>query len=144
MTVSLNREVLKRTHGLLAEIDLVCSLPTVAERVNRLIESAALPLYSWPYKLVNDEGVPKWEPDYETFDSWESPPNECGCQVVVRDGFTQYACRKHIPERANPFVFTEPPHNSLHRPAPYSCGGEGCKCEELFGRSYPERQAKEE
>lgn len=140
---SLNHEVLKQTEGLLAEIDRVTAAPSVAERVDRLLESACSEIRITRYKSfeaweVFERGLP--DPDLDEvleLDSDVIPGYPCGCDYVDDEfGRIMAECALVDPPTENPIFWTNGPYTG-GRAATDPCGAEGCACLGLFEPKIP-------
>jgi hypothetical protein len=122
MTRTLNHDVLKRTTGLLSEIDYVVSLPSVAERVDRVIQSAARCSNSG-YMEVRDE---ESEDGLGLVPSFEFTESSDGCDYNCR-------CGDAYPDKLEPIEMMRAPYSgSIRHAAVIGCGIEDCECDDLF------------
>lgn len=148
MDTTLNKDVLKRTAGLLAQIDIVTSADSVAERVSRVIESAAPAVLNMQFHSV--EAWLAYDRDEDTGEFADDiTHHDCGCSSVeverrsgddiwtddVPDHFTDEYGRLIQSERIDPFdeigILIIASHAGA-RAADIPCGAEGCACHEMF------------
>lgn len=150
----LDKDVLKKTAGLLADIDRALAAPTVAERVARVIESAAPDrrysyfdtIEAWEWHSDGQDASGITDEEFEAF--WEAThrPDGCDCKwlKVTISGIDQntgepYSYDTTMRECDNVqkediFHWVRAPYHfggSTHA-AKDPCGAEGCACEEVF------------
>jgi hypothetical protein len=148
--MNLNTAVLKRTHGLLSEIDEVLRKPSIAERVDRVLSSAAPRINDLIFPTVED-----WEIRHFSHGTYAHISNACDCErtaihqvVHSADGARErtYNVQEcHLDEygrwakqpRIDPFyeggIYIIPPYERrIVGAADVTCGVKGCGCEEVF------------
>lgn len=140
---SLNHEVLKQTEGLLAEIDRVVAAPSVAERVDRLLESACSEIRVARYNSFRAWEV--FERGVTTDDVGELieldrdviPGYSCGCDYLDDEyGRVMTECCLADPPTDNPIFWTIGPYNG-GKAADEPCGNVECACMDLFEPKIP-------
>ena len=151
--MKLNHDALKRTHGLLAEIDRVLAAPSIAERVERVLSSAAASVgdarvaagadIDWVcnHWEAGADQSPHWnEVDAagDLCDEWDES-TECDCEsmelIVTPEGGTPYTrivkvCWQH--DKVYPIGQSDYIYNATA--ASFGCGVVGCVCDEVFER----------
>lgn len=155
MNKTLNRDVLKRTTGLLSQIDETLRIGTIAERVDRVLQSAAPAIANPTFPSFDDwmthHGNLESTGDHEYDSDFEMNSNLCGCEWVTlekhgvdrRGEEYTYRTREMVCYLDETLTFPHlekmdvdglhvEPWTHGHRAADVPCGAEGCECIPLF------------
>lgn len=122
MSKKLDHDVLKQTTGLLSQIDKVLSEVTVAERVERVLSSAAPQVNFYAFPSIDD--WVEWHKSQcgDSYNSFESSHLYCGSMC---------GCGGDMIERNDPFEFVYAPWQDDYRPVDGWCRPD-CACAELY------------
>lgn len=151
--MDLNKDVLKRTNGLLSEIDRVLAEPLLAERVQRTLESAAPSLGIHMFANVEEWEKYEFDDDYSaerllnycqcdkagdvTVDVTypDNPKSDHSYSIGIRHCQTDHLGRYVSQDKHEPFaeagIAIELSYSG-GRAADVPCGYPGCACEDII------------